>query len=80
MIVEILLCRIYQIIVLEVIENLRLPDTDINVTRYYFNRVAGEPYITAEFPSSEFDMYKDFVVGQGNSFTNAKRRKKRAGI
>ncbi|XP_046841964.1 titin-like isoform X3 [Xenia sp. Carnegie-2017] len=69
---------IYQIIVLEVIENLRLPDTDIIVTRYYFNRTAGEPYITAEFPSSEFNKYKDFVVGQGNSFTNAKRRKKRA--
>ncbi|XP_046853124.1 receptor-type tyrosine-protein phosphatase S-like [Xenia sp. Carnegie-2017] len=63
---------------MSLIENLRLPDTDINVTRYYVNRVAGEPYITAEFPSSEFDMYKDFLVGQGNSFTNAKRRKKRA--
>ena len=72
---------IYQIIVLE----LESDDDDppnpktLNVTRYYQNRIRWEPYITAEFNASEFDKYETFSVGNGHSFSNERRRRKRSG-
>ena len=70
---------IYQIIVLEVVKEGPPPDvTTLKVTRYYHNKTANEPYITAEFKASEFKT--TFIVGGENSVPARRRRKRELGI
>ena len=80
LIAEFFFCSYYQIIVVEVNEKgSPPPDASLTITRYYNNKTEGEPYITAEFAAAQFDQYKDFVVGNGEKFSVAAKRKKRSG-
>jgi hypothetical protein len=66
---------------LEVVGNEKtaLDAKKVIVTRYYHNKTKGEPYITAEFKAEEFQKYEHFSVGNAESFST-KRRRRRSGI